>query len=257
MVHRRLGRTEFTLSPIGFGAFKIGRNQGVKYPLSYQLPGDADVAKLLHGTVELGINYIDTAPAYGISEERIGNWLSKDKVTEVVVSTKVGEAFERGTSKYDFSEAAVRESIARSRNRLGVKRLDIVFIHSDGSDLAILNDTDVVRVLIELRDEGAIAAIGFSGKTVEGAFAVISGGWADAIMVEYHLHDRSHESVITEAGKRGMGVIVKKGLASGRLNPSEAIPFVLSNPNVTSMVIGGLSLDHMRENVRIAASQLA
>jgi aryl-alcohol dehydrogenase-like predicted oxidoreductase len=77
-------------------------------------------------------------------------------------------------------------------------------------------------------------------------------GWADAIMVEYHPQDRSLEAVIAEAAKESVGVIVKKGLGSGRLPPAESIPFVLGNGGVTSLVIGGLDLDHMRENIRLA-----
>ena len=69
---RPLGGTGFSISPIGFGAFKIGRNQKTKYAAPYDLPSDEQVSELLNGLLDLGINYIDTAPAYGTSEERIG-----------------------------------------------------------------------------------------------------------------------------------------------------------------------------------------
>src|SRR5690606_22827706 len=115
----------------------------------------------------------------------------------IVVSTKVGEQFEGGRSTFDFSEAGVRASISQSRSRLGGDALDLVFVHSNGDDLMIQRETDVVRTLQALREVGAIHAIGFSGKTVEGAQAALA--WADAIMVEYHIDDRSHEPVIAEA----------------------------------------------------------
>jgi aryl-alcohol dehydrogenase-like predicted oxidoreductase len=73
-------------------------------------------------------------------------------------------------------------------------------------------------------------------------------------MVEYHMNDESHSQIMSEAATRGVGVIVKKGLASGRLSSDEAIPFVLRHQNVASMVIGGLNLDHMRENISIASA---
>ena len=79
MVHRRLGRTGRHVSPIGFGAFKIGRNQGIKYASAYDLPDETAVAALLEGVLDLGINLIDTAPAYGLSEERIGRALGNDR----------------------------------------------------------------------------------------------------------------------------------------------------------------------------------
>lgn len=252
MVPRRLGSTPFQLSPIGFGAFKIGRNEKIKYDQPYDLPDEAQVERLLTGVLDLGINHIDTAPAYGLSEQRIGRLLSH-RNDEFIVSTKVGETFEAGESKYDFSEQAIRFSVQRSRERLQRDLLDVVFVHSDGRDMDILERTDAVATLRALRDEGVIRAIGFSGKTVEGARTALD--WADAIMVEYHMQDRSHEEVIAEAAQRGVGVVVKKGLASGRLPAADAIGFVLGHPGVTSLIIGGLNLAHIRDNI-VATQQL-
>ncbi len=249
MVRRRLGSCGLAVSPIGFGAFKIGRNVGIKYAQSYDLPSDSAVDRLLNTVLDLGINYIDTAPAYGISEERIGRAISARR-REFVLSTKVGETFEDGCSTYDFSEHGVRRSVARSRERLGSDELDIVLIHSDGNDLQILNETDVVPTLTALRDAGVIKAIGLSAKTVDGARAALA--WADVLMVEYHVRDQSHGPVIAEAAEAGVGVVVKKGLASGELDPAEAVPFVLSTAGVASLVIGGLDIDHIQANIRLA-----
>jgi aryl-alcohol dehydrogenase-like predicted oxidoreductase len=253
MVRRQLGRNGPSLSAVGFGAFKIGRNEGIKYAQGYDLPGEDDVARLLTGVLDAGINYVDTAPAYGVSEERLGRLLPT--TTDVVVSTKVGETYENGRSTYAFHAEAVRDSVGRSLRRLCRDALDIVLVHSDGNDLEVLTQTDVVPTLVALRDEGLIRCIGFSGKTVQGAQACLA--WADAIMVEYHLQDRSHESVIAEAAAAGVGVIVKKGLASGQLDPSASIEFVLNNPGVTTLVIGGLNLDHIKANIQVAGRALA
>lgn len=240
---------------MGFGAFKIGRNQGIKYPQPYDLPSDAHVADLLQGILSLGITYIDTAPAYGLSEERLGNLLPARTSTSspVIISTKVGETFEQGSSTYDYSEAAVRQSIERSRQRLRREVLDLVFVHSDGRDAAILQDTPVASVLQDLKAQGVIRAIGFSGKTVEGARRALQ--WADALMVEYHLQDTTHDPVMREALQRGVGVVVKKALASGRLEAGAALRFVLQHPAVTSVVVGGLNLEHLRQNVAAMQGQ--
>jgi len=251
MDHRRLGRTPFELTPLGFGAFKIGRNIGIKYPQPYDLPADDEARALLNGVLDLGINYIDTAPAYGLSEQRIGELIGH-RNDAFTCSTKVGETFENGRSTYDFSESAVRASIERSRQRLKRDTLDIVFIHSDGRDESVLRETEVVRTLQELKSDGVITAIGFSGKTVEGARLALP--WADAIMVEYHIKDRSHEPVMKEAHESGVGVVVKKGLASGRLGAAKAVAFVLANPHVTSLVVGGLNLEHLRANITTVQS---
>ena len=238
-----------TVSPIGFGAFKIGRNVGTKYAQGYDLPDENMVNRLLNTVLDLGINYIDTAPAYGFSEERIGRAISSRR-SEFVLCTKVGENFEDGRSTYDFSEHGVRSSVARSRERLGSDELDIVLIHSDGNDLHVLNETDVVPTLLAMRDAGAIKAVGFSGKTIEGARAALQ--WADVLMVEHNLRDQSHGSVIAEAAEAGVGIVVKKGLASGALDPAEAIPFVLGTAGVASVVIGGLDVDHIQTNISLA-----
>ncbi|QOJ17994.1 MAG: aldo/keto reductase [Phycisphaeraceae bacterium] len=254
MDRRHLGNSGLSVSPIGFGAFKIGRNVGTKYAASYDLPDDAAAERLLHGVLDLGVNLIDTAPAYGLSEERIGRFLSRRR-DEFVLSTKAGEEFSPETgSRYDFSRGAIEASVERSRFRLRADVLDLVFIHSDGRDREIIEHSGAVDALRALKDRGVIRAIGFSGKTVDGARLAIA--WADAIMVTYHVNDRSHESVIAEAASRGVGVVVKKGLASGMLTPDRAIPFVLGNPAVHSMVVGGLNLNHLRDNCRAATAAL-
>ena len=244
-----MARLTPTLSPLGYGAFKIGRNVGTKYDQAYELPDTASVERLLNGVLDLGINYIDTAPAYGASEERIGQAISHRR-REFVLSTKVGEFFESGVSRYDFSAAAARKSVEASLRRLRTEVLDLVFIHADREDVRIVQRTDVVPTLVSLRDAGLMRGIGLSGYTAEGFRAALS--WADAIMVTYHRHDDTLAPVIDEAHRRGLAVIVKKGLASGRLPAAEAFSFVLGNPAVTSVVVGSLSLDHLREDCRIA-----
>lgn len=236
-------------SALGFGAFKIGRNQGIKYPAPYDLPELSAVDRLLNSILDLGCTLIDTAPAYGISEERIGQTISHRR-DEFILSTKVGETFEQGQSTFDFSAAGVRASIERSLRRLKTDVLDVVLIHSHGDDRLFMEQTDVVSVLREFRDRGIIRAIGLSGKTVEGAELALK--WADAIMVEYHLQDVSHRDVMDRAATAGIAVFVKKGLSSGKLDPDPSIRFVLQNPAVTSLIVGGLSLDHFAANMRTA-----
>jgi len=248
---RPLGRTGLEVSPLGFGAFKIGRNQGTKYQHGYELPDESEVGELLAAVLELGISYIDTAPAYGLSEERLGRVLS-NHAARPVISTKVGETFQDGVSRYDFSPEATRASIERSASRLGRDVLELVFVHSDGNDLVIQDTSGVVETLLTLKAEGRVRAVGFSGKTIEGARRALE--WADVLMVEFHGEDRSHEEVIREAHRLGIGVVVKKGLASGHLPASEAIRFVLGHPGVSSLIVGSLNAEHLAENVSAAVS---
>lgn len=250
MIRRRLGNTGMLLSPIGFGAFKIGRNEGIKYERGYDLPSEAEATRLLNGVLDLGITWIDTAPAYGLSEERVGRALSARRA-EFTLSTKVGETFEHGRSTYDFSFAATTASIERSLHRLRTDRVDLVFVHSNGDDEAILAAGEVTAALRAASAARRVGRLGFSGKTLAGFRRAMDEGY-DALMVEYHALDASMSPILDEAARRGVGVVIKKPLASGRIPPREAIPFALGAPAVASVAIGGLSLERFASHVAIA-----
>jgi aryl-alcohol dehydrogenase-like predicted oxidoreductase len=252
---RRLGRTGLTPSPIGFGAFKIGRNQGAKYEHAYALPDEDACGRLLNEVLDLGIDLVDTAPAYGSSEARIGRHLASRR-DEFILSTKVGETFEDGVGRFDFSAAGVRTSIERSLDRLATDRLDLVFVHSNGDDLGIIERTAVLDTLVELRERGDLRFIGFSGKTVEGHLRAISSGVVDCLMVEYHPLDERQSPVIEAASTEDVGIVIKKGLASGRLAPEDAIPRCLAPSGVSSMIIGSLAAAHLEHDLAIAAASL-
>lgn len=251
MDHRPLGSTGLFVSELGYGSFKIGRNRQHRYAADYDLPGEHDVDVLLNSALDLGITLIDTAPAYGVAEERIGRAIGHRR-DEFVLATKVGETFEGGVSHFDFSAAAVRASIEASLRRLRTDRLDLVCVHSDGRDVAIQQQTDVIEALRQCRQRGLVRAIGFSAKSVDGARAAIE--WADVLMVTFHCEDTSHADVIAAAAAAGRGVLVKKGLASGHLPAGEAIRFVLDHPAVSSLLISTLSPQHLAANVAAAAS---
>lgn len=254
MDKRLLGRTGIGVTPIGFGAFKIGRNQGIKYPRSYDLPDEDATAKLLHRVLDLGVNYIDTAPAYGLSEERIGRHLAGRR-GEFILSTKAGETFRDGQSTYDFTPAALRSSMENSLRLLRTERVDILFLHSNGDDLRLANDDAIAAQMLRFKEAGQARAVGFSGKLPAGAQAAMN--WADVLMVEYHCENTSHDAVMREANQRGIGVVVKKGLGSGRLDATHAIRFVLAHPAVQSVVVGTLNADHLQKNIAAAENPIS
>ena len=86
--YRTLGDTGLRLSPLGLGTVKIGRNQGVKYPNGFDLPDDDAVRNLLALAHDLGINLLDTAPAYGTSEHRLGPLLKGQRDNWIICSTQ-------------------------------------------------------------------------------------------------------------------------------------------------------------------------
>ena len=105
----------------------------------------------------LGINLLDTAPAYGSSEQRLGRLLTDRQ--DWVICTKVGEEFLNGKSFYDFTEAHVRYSIERSLQNLNTDYLDIVLVHSDGNDMHIIESTACLPTLMKLKEKGLIRAV--------------------------------------------------------------------------------------------------
>jgi aryl-alcohol dehydrogenase-like predicted oxidoreductase len=137
MEFRPLGRTGMQVSLLGLGTIKLGRAEQVKYPQPFSIPDGAAARRLLACARELGINLIDTAPAYGDSEARLGELLA-EKRQEWIVCTKVGEQFAAGRSTFDFSAPGARHSVERSLQQLRTDYLDVVLIHSDGRDRDIL-----------------------------------------------------------------------------------------------------------------------
>jgi len=258
--HRPLGSTGFQVSPLGLGTVKLGRDQGVKYPTGFTIPDDDEARMLLAQARELGINLIDTAPAYGRSEERLGPLLRGQRDEWVIVS-KVGEEFDNGQSHFDFSAAHTRRSVERSLRRLETDRIELVLVHSDGNDLAILNDSEVYPTLAALKREGKIGGFGFSGKTVEGGLKALEQG--DCAMVTYNLNERNEKAVIDYAAEHGKAILVKKALASGHVCLSPGVDpvrasfeLLFEHPGVASAIVGTINPLHLAHNVSTVAKVL-
>lgn len=256
-LHRPLGNTGLTVSPLGLGTVKLGRDQGVKYPSGFQIPDDDDARRLLKLSRDLGINLIDTAPAYGRSEERLGPLLRGQRQDWVIVS-KVGEEFDNGLSRHDFSARHTRLSVERSLQRLETDFIDLVLVHSDGNDLAILEDSEVYPTLAALKREGKIRAFGFSGKTVEGGLKALEQG--DCAMVTYNLNEQGERAVIDYAAEHGKAILVKKALASGHVclapgvDPVRAsFELLFGQPGVASAIVGTINPLHLAHNVATVA----
>ncbi|HEX7763806.1 MAG TPA: aldo/keto reductase [Cellvibrio sp.] len=271
MPRKRLGRTDIDVSTLGLGTVKFGRNQSLKYPSQFELPSDEQVRRLIDCAYAMGVNLIDTAPAYGYSEERVGDALRKSR-KDWVISTKVGEEFTpdkfstQGHSHFDFSAQHTRRSVERSLRRLRTDYLDLVLIHSDGNDLDILQHTDVLHTLQQLKQEGWIRALGISSKTLEGG--LLAAEVCDAVMVTYNAGQQDEAPVIAKSAQHGAAVLLKKVLASGHIchdapapdanRPAQhetqdpiqrALDFAYAPSGVTSAIIGTLNEQHLRDNL--------
>jgi len=251
---RTLGKSGLRVSPLGLGTTKFGRTEQVKYPQDFTLPADRDIEELFAIAREAGVNLIDTAPAYGTAEERIGALLPDPE--DWVVVTKVGENFVDGQSAFDFSRDAIRASVERSRQRLRRDCLDVVLLHCGDEDVAVLNDTAALDTLMTLKLEGAIGAIGASTKSVTGG--LLAAAVCDVVMVTLYPGYRTEVPAIQAAAAVGTGVLVKKPLASGHLGqPATALASVVTEPGVCSAIVGSINPDHLRQNCAAVASALA
>ena len=249
MINKRtLGQTGFEVSELALGSVKFGRTQGLKYPNKSRIPNDRELQELLSTAKGLGINLLDTAPAYGESESRIGKLLAKE-INGWIVSTKVGEEFDGHQSHFDFSPEAIEASVYRSMKRLGKESLDIALIHSNGDDEGVLLRFGALEKLQDLKRQGVVRAVGVSYKTHLGAQIAISQK-ADVIMATLNLSDTSQENSINDAHKANIGVLIKKPFDSGHNASPSSLQFVLSHKEVSSAVIGTTSIEHLEHNTR-------
>lgn len=256
---RRVGTTDLEVSAIGLGTVKLGRDQGVRYPNSFSIPDDRAARALLAQAHDLGINLLDTAPAYGTSEERLGGLLVGQRQRWIICS-KVGEEFEQGRSRFDFSPAHVRHSVERSLQRLRTDVIDIVLVHSDGDDLRIIHELGTLDALAELKAQGMIRSFGMSTKSVDGGLAAARR--CDAVMLTYNLSEREDAAVLDECLRLNRGALIKKALASGHLATDIADPLaatmrlVFGHPGTTAAIIGTITPGHLAANVKAARAVL-
>jgi aryl-alcohol dehydrogenase-like predicted oxidoreductase len=240
------------VSRVGFGAFHIGRVAGDKYASAHrELPTVTTCEELLHGVLDLGITLIDTAPAYGLSEERIGHILSSRR-NEYNLCTKVGELFENGSSVFDFSPSGMRASLEHSLRTLQTDYVDILLIHAPPNDLSVLLETDAIETMLAFKQEGKTRAIGFSGKTLEAEKEALP--WSDVMMIEYSAANQDHKDTIELAHNAGKIVLIKKALNSGHLSNDEAVAFFANKTKKDDasecIVIGSMDLSRMHQNVK-------
>jgi aryl-alcohol dehydrogenase-like predicted oxidoreductase len=251
---RTIAKTGIDVGVIGLGTVKLGRNEAVKYPQRFSIPDDTAARELLALAQTLGINLIDTAPAYGSSEERLGQLLAKQR-QQWIICTKAGEEFERGESSYHFRPEQIRASVERSLKRLRTDYLDIVLIHSDGNDLDIIDNLGALDVLNDLKQRGLIRATGMSTKTIDGG--IRAAQLADIVMATLNPGYRDELPVFDFCAQNDKAAFVKKAFGSGHLFSGanalqETMDLVLNTKGVASVIAGTINPAHLRENVEAA-----
>lgn len=249
---RPLGRTGMTVSLLGLGTVKFGRNTGVRYPRPFELPDDGTIVGLLDRARELGVNLIDTAPAYGEAEARLGQLLGGRREDFLLV-TKCGEHFDGRRSCFDFSAAHTTASVHASLRRLRTDRLDCVLLHSDGDDAALLADGAALDALERLKRAGSVRSYGISTKTLAGSLAALAQ--VDVLMITLSATRPEDVALAVSAEAHGCGLLVKKALDSGHVRePAAALRAIAACTGVGSIVVGTLDPAHLAANAAALAN---
>jgi aryl-alcohol dehydrogenase-like predicted oxidoreductase len=263
MEKRKFGNTGLEVSILGFGAMHIGS----------AMVEDAVADKMLNEVLDLGINLIDTARAYGQSERRIGQFISHRR-SEFILSTKVGYDVQW---QPDWTYEAVVGGIDQALKLMKTETIDIVHLHSCSLD--ILEKGDVIRGLEKQKKEGKVRFIAYSGENEALKYAVSSGKF-DSIQASVNICDqRIIDDPLPEAVKRGLGVIAKRPIANAPWRHSStpvghysaeywhrlkkmsidphgmdwlelALRFSAYTEGVSTCIAGTSSTDHLKENLR-------
>jgi aryl-alcohol dehydrogenase-like predicted oxidoreductase len=197
MKKRSLGQTGLQVSVLGFGAMHINDER----------TSEIEAGQLLNQVLDAGINLIDTARGYGLSEERIGRHIAHRR-SEYVLSTKVGygiPGFDDWT--YDCIVAGVEAACQRMRTDV----IDIVHLHS--CPLHVLQQGDVVRALEDCQASGKLRVAAYSGDNAELRWAIDSGHFG-SVQASISMVDQFNLAQhLPQAQARQIGVIAKRPLA--------------------------------------------
>ena len=275
---RRLGVRGPDVSVLGFGAMEL-RGTPHRNPRPLE---ESVAAEVLHTVLDEGITFIDTSVDYALSEERIGTHIGSRR-DEYVLATKAGcpldfqpDATPGRPLLHDYSEANIRAGVEQSLRRLQTDRIDLLQLHIS-PPLEVLRRESVLDTLTALRTEGKILAFGVS-STLPEIDDHLSIDEFSALQVPFSALERSLESRIELAGQRGVGIVVRGGVAQagkrqkltadgnpvtwadtrldelldGDTQQGFLLRYAISTPGVTTIIAGTANPDHVRDNVRAA-----
>ena len=277
MEKRRLGRTGFEVSALGFGGGPVG----------FLSTEQQRVTDILNFLLDSGVNFIDTAAGYPGSEEAIGSAVSHRRDDYVLVS-KCGQAFDDLEGEA-WSPTVIGQTVDRALRRLKTDRLDVMLLHS--CDQEVLEQGDAVTELVKARDAGKIRHVGYSGDNEAVVYAVGLDA-IDVVETSVNFCDQANiDSLLPETRRRDIGVIVKRPVANAAwmgvgqqpgfyanyttgyaerfsamgLSPGDlgfggeedwaeiALRFTLAQAGVTTAIVGTTNPDNAKRNIAAAA----
>lgn len=228
-----LGKTNLTVSRLGFGGIPIQRI-------------DAEGTKvLMHKLLENGVNYIDTARGYTVSEEYLGYALEgiRDKF---VLATKG-----RGLTK-----AAMAVDIETSLRNLRTDYIDLYQFHNPSmAELdTILAPGGAMEAMQEAVSAGKVRHIGITTHSVDVFRRALELDWVETIMFPYNIVESQGEDLIAKCREKNIGFICMKPLAGGAIEDGTlALRYIASNPNVSVIIPGMADPKELDENIAAAA----
>ncbi|WP_248925010.1 aldo/keto reductase [Paenibacillus hamazuiensis] len=231
MQKRKLGKSGIEVSPVGFGCWAIGGPFWLDgLPDGWGEVDDDESIRAIELALELGINFFDTADAYGTghSEEVIGRAL-KGRRHEAVIATKFGFTYDAATrnvyTKVDVSPDYIRSACEASLRRLATDYIDLYQIHAGGIPLEQLDS--VIETLEQLKRQGWIRAYGWSTEDTERAEAFAKRSTGAAIQHPFNVLI-GHSDMIDLCERHQLASIdnapLAMGLLSGKFNRTSRLP---------------------------------
>lgn len=200
-----LGKTDLSISRLGFGAAPVG---------FLQTP-QGQVDKLVAMLLDEGVNLFDTAAMYMGAEEMLGHAL-KGKRDHAVLVSKCGTKDDELPGE-EWSAQLITASIDRSLQRLGTDHLDLLLLHS--CDLDVLQQDETIDALVQARKAGKTNYLGYSGDN-EAAVAAAGMDWVDVIETSVNICDQHNiDTVLPACQANNVGVIAKRPIANAAWNP--------------------------------------
>lgn len=234
MEYRILGKTGLKISRLGFGGIPIQKI-------------DAEGTKKLIGELlQAGVNFIDTARGYTVSEEYLGFALEG-----------VRDNFVLATKSMARTKEAMEKDIDISLKTLRTDYIDLYQMHNPGAkDLeTVTAPGGALEALVEAKENGKIGHIGVTLHSLELFEKVIDLPWVETVMFPYNIVETQAEKLIAECAKKNIGFICMKPLAGGAIEDGvTALRFVLANPDVTVAIPGMADTAEIFNNVAASSN---
>lgn len=211
-LHKKtLGRTGLEVTQLGYGSM------GIRGPKTWgvRVVSEESADQFLNAVLDAGVNFIDTSPDYGISEQRIGQFISSRR-DEYFLATKCGCVYTQHEDHLEIDHVWKKDVLDRnietSLKRLRTDHVDILQFH--GGDAETLQREGLIDTLREFRDQGLTRFIGVS-SSLPNLPGLIELGVFDTFQIPYSCLAPQHHDLITMAAQAGAGIIIRGGIAQG------------------------------------------